>query len=190
MGSFLVACNEPEVVEDPNALTINEQSDLLFLIEEEKLARDVYTYAYGIYGSQIYSNIKASEQTHMDRIAALLVTYKLENPTIGKEQGEFVNTTLQALYADLTAKVDISLLDALVVGATIEDLDLHDIDDLVANTTKSDILLAYEDLTCGSKNHMRAFVSQIKANGGTYNAQFISEALFNEILAGKNGKCN
>ncbi len=43
-----------------------ETDALLFMYEEEKLARDVYTSLAALYTQPMFSNIASSEQTHMD----------------------------------------------------------------------------------------------------------------------------
>ncbi|MEZ5041056.1 MAG: DUF2202 domain-containing protein [Saprospiraceae bacterium] len=184
------ACTQ-ETVDETTAqsLTAFEQEDLLFLVEEEKLARDVYLYSYDRYGFYVFDHISSSEQRHMDRVAFLLNQYGIDNPTIGQAQGVFTNPTLQQLYNDLTAQSSISLLDALKVGATIEDLDISDIDRMASRTNKVDILQVQENLTCGSRNHMRAFSSKISENGGEYIPQFISTAVYESILNGPKEAC-
>jgi len=46
------------------ALTLEEQKDLTFMREEEKLAQDVYTFLASKWNLRIFSNIARSEQTH------------------------------------------------------------------------------------------------------------------------------
>lgn len=50
------------------SLSDQEKSDLIFLRQEEKLAHDVYVYAFGKYGISIFDNISNSEDTHMDAV--------------------------------------------------------------------------------------------------------------------------
>ena len=169
-------------------LTAIEKQDLLFLREEEKLARDIYLYAYDKYEHQIFYNISQSEQTHMNRVLYLLNTYGLEDPVIN-ERGSFSNQTLQQLYIDLTAQVDISLIEALKVGATIEDLDINDISTSKENTSQSDILQVYSNLECGSRNHMRSFTYQLEMNGINYIPQYISQEDFNAIIESDKERC-
>ena len=102
-----------------------EKQDLIFLREEEKLARDVYLYAFEKYHEQIFYNISQSEQQHMNSVLYLLNKYNLEDPII-EALGVFSNQDLQQLYNQLTAQVDISIIEALKVGATIEDLDIKE----------------------------------------------------------------
>ena len=185
-----VSCSsdDPSLVGSQIILTAQEITDLNVLREEEKLARDVYLYAYDRYGLSIFNNIYNSEQTHMDKVLTLLNKYGLED-SAHTEIGIFNNSHLADLYVSLTSQVDVSLLSALKVGATIEDLDINDINEFISRTQQSDIITVYESLNCGSKNHIRSFNSQILALGDTYTPQFISTTLFNDILSQPNGGC-
>ncbi len=182
------SCGDDVVVAPQDVLSDAVVQDLQFLKEEEKLARDVYLYAYAKYGLNIFNNISNSEQNHMDAISTLLTKYDIEDVSLDAE-GQFTNTELQALYEDLTAQVDISQTKALFVGATIEDLDIFDIDEMIARTNESDILDVYEKLTCGSKNHMRGFTDQLSTAGETYTPQFISQEYYETILNGSHEHC-
>jgi hypothetical protein len=174
--------------EKNGALTENESSDLKFLREEEKLARDVYMYAYNKYQVAIFDNIFKSEQKHMDAVLNILSKYEILDPA-STEVGVFVNPELQLTYNDLVSKVNISLTEALKVGATIEDLDINDINAFISNTTKNDLLKVYGNLNCGSKNHIRSFTAELTNNGITYVPQFISIETYNSILSSPNESC-
>ncbi len=169
-------------------LTENETNDLKFVREEEKLARDVYMYAYIKYQNTIFNDISQSEQKHMDAVLKMLNKYGVSD-SASAQVGVFNNQDLQLLYNNLTTQVDISLIDALKVGATIEDLDINDIDDFIVNTTKQELLNVYGNLTCGSKNHIRSFTSQLSANSSSYTPQFISLEEYNIILSETSGGC-
>lgn len=165
-----------------------EKQDLIFLREEEKLARDVYLYAFEEYQEQIFYNISQSEQQHMNSVLYLLNKYNLEDPII-EELGVFSNQDLQQLYNQLTAQVDISIIEALKVGATIEDLDIKDIDEFELNTQSLDILNVYSGLKCGSRNHLRSFVLELDLNSISYSPQFISNEEYNEIIESDKERC-
>jgi len=169
-------------------LSTEEIADLKYLREEEKLARDVYLHAFDVYEKTIFQNISSSEQSHMDRMLVLLNTYHISDPA-STEIGIFNNEELQDLYNALIEKTDSSLLDALIVGATIEDVDIFDIDAFISRAKHQDILDTYEILKCGSNNHMRAFSSKLEALGYVFTPQFLSLAQYNEILAGEHGSC-
>ena len=188
--TVLGSCSNDDDVQLLQVATLSQQEieDLTFLREEEKLARDVYLFSFDKYGEAIFNNISQSEQQHMDQVLLLLNTYQLSDPA-STERGVFTNQVLQGLYNDLTAQSNISLVEALKVGATIEDLDINDIDDFESRTNKSDILNTYDKLNCGSRNHLRSYVSQLAVNGSSYVPQFISLDKFNEIITSANEQC-
>jgi len=165
-----------------------EINDLKFLREEEKLARDVYLYAYDKYHLKIFNNISQSEQRHMNSVLNLLSKYGIPD-SASTEKGVFNNPDLQKLYNSLTKQADISSVEALKAGATIEDLDINDIDDFTANTTKPDLLNVYGILNCGSKNHIRAFTRWLENEDVTYIPQYLSIEEYNVILSSSNGGC-
>ncbi len=186
VGMLALSCKKENPAPALVQLTEQEKSDLLFLREEEKLAHDVYVYAFDLYGLQIFSNISGSESRHISSVADLLSKYGITDPAANLEEGAFTIPELQELYTNLIAKVDISQTDALEVGATIEDLDINDIKQLFLHTTKSDLISVYDNLTCGSRNHLRAFVSQL---GGQYTPQYLSETEFDAIINSPHESC-
>ena len=187
---FLAACDQKEVLPPTDSgnddrLSNQEKLDLIFLREEEKLARDVYLYAYGKYNRNIFSNISSSEQNHTSSVLGILNMYELADPVTNNNVGVFTNRDLQSLYNDLIAKSESSLASALEVGATIEDLDINDIKTFRSHTTNEDFLNLYDKLTCGSRNHLRSFVKQ----SGSYNPSYISQSEYNSILSSSNEQC-
>jgi hypothetical protein len=174
--------------ETPGALTSTELSaaeidGLLFMREEEKLARDVYLALYERWGLRILTNIAASEATHMDAVLTLLDHYGLPDPAAGLESGEFANPDLQALYDQLVEQGSRSLADALRVGAAIEEIDILDLETHIAQTDKADIRRVYENLTKGSRNHLRSFTSTLQRQAGeVYQPQYLSQEAYQQIV--------
>lgn len=182
----VISCsdNENDVIEIASeVLSQQEIDDLLFLREEEKLARDVYLFSYDLYGETIFNSISQSEQQHMNSVLTVLNTYGISDPA-STERGIFTNQTLQNLYNDLISQSSISLIEALKVGATIEDLDIRDIEVNESRTTRTDILDLYSKLKCGSRNHLRNYINQLILSGENYAPQFISLIEFTEIING------
>ena len=159
-----------------------EEEGLIHMREEEKLARDVYLHFYDKYGMRIFNNIASSENTHLYAIKVLLYRYGIPDPVVNDEVGVFTIQAMQDLYDQLTAAGDVSLVEALKVGTTIEDLDIKDLMDFDAEVDNQDIKFTYANLTRGSRNHLRAYYPKVLDNGGTYSAQFISQELFDSII--------
>jgi hypothetical protein len=164
-------------------LTEVEAEGLIFMREEEKLARDVYLTLYDQWDIPIFQNIARSEQTHTDAIKNLLDTYGLVDPMVNDKIGVFVNPDLQALYDQLVEMGSQSLSDALKVGIAIEEIDILDLEKHIAQTDHADIQLVYENLLKGSRNHLRAFVSTLqRQTGETYQPQYLSQDVYDAIV--------
>ena len=164
-------------------LTTEEKNDLIFMREEEKLARDVYLTLFDVWGTPVFANIATSEQQHMDAILKLLKTYNLPDPAAGNLVGEFVNTELQVLYDALIARGKQSELKALMVGGVIEETDIEDLNAAMETSRLSNIDKVYQNLLNGSYNHLRAFASNIESlTGQPYVVQVVSQDIVDSIL--------
>jgi hypothetical protein len=164
------------------SLTPLEEEHLIFIREEEKLARDFYIKMYEKWSSLVFNNIKTSEQEHMDAVLRILVKYGIPDPA-SKKIGVFNNTALQDLYNDLMRQGEASLLGALQAGAFIEEYDIKDLRTAFTDTAKTDIRRIYSNLELGSENHLRAFVSHIEAITGTsYVVQVLPQNEVDTIL--------
>jgi hypothetical protein len=134
--------------------------DMKYMVEEEKLARDVYEFLDTTWGIRVFNNIKQSEQRHMEMMQSLLSTNKVEYD-LSEENGVFFNKELQKLYNDLIAKGSISKYDALEVGKLIEVTDIKDLTDAIENTNDSNLITVYSNLIQVSQNHLKAFERQL-----------------------------
>lgn len=164
------------------ALSDAEKESLVFMAEEEKLARDVYLGLYAKWQSPVFSNIASSEQRHMDAISCLLTKYTLKDPVGDNAAGVFANEALQSLYAKLLAEGSASLEAAFRVGATIEDLDISDLLKAAEMADNQDVKAVYAELTKGSRNHLRSFTKNLANLEASYVPQYISKELFDGIL--------
>jgi hypothetical protein len=159
--------------------------------EEEKLARDVYLTLNDVWNLRVFQNISQSEQAHMDAIKTLLDFYGLEDPVAGNDIGIFTNPDLQTLYDQLVLSGSTSLSEALRAGVSIEEIDIVDLQERVAQTDRTDIQRVYENLLRGSANHLRAFVTNLeRRTGETVQPQYMEQEAFEELLDGNAGRSN
>lgn len=171
------------------SLTPAEADALAFMREEEKLARDVYQVLAEQWGLPLFSNIAASEQVHMDSVKTLLDRYELADPAAGNEVGQFTNPDLQALYDQLLVEGSVSAAAALKVGAAIEEIDILDLQERLAQTQAADVAQLFANLMAGSENHLRAFVTNLeRQTGEVYQPQYLDPAAYQEILNGSAGQ--
>lgn len=165
-----------------SALSTAEADSLAFMREEEQLAHDVYAVSATLWSPPVFANISASEATHSAAVKALLDRYQLADPLAGLANGTFKTPAFQSLYSSLVAASRVSLIEALKVGAQIEELDMRDITVQKAAIDNADILMVYDNLLRGSRNHLRAFLKVLTQQGGTYVPQYISQAEFDAIV--------
>lgn len=169
-------------------LTASDKDALYFMLEEEKLARDVYQYLGALWDHNTFANIEASETNHVNAVIGLLETYGLAYELAGA--GTFLNLDLQKLYDELIASGETDLGSALTVGARIEELDIVDLEKFLGQTTHPLLLDVFSSLQCGSRNHLRAFTRALATLGLTYEPEFINQEEYQEILDGEREQCN
>ncbi len=170
-----------------NSLPHEDLSDaeiwgMTYMYEEEKLARDVYLTLHKTWKIKILNNIANSEQRHMDAMKLLLQKYDIPLPILNDEVGLFSNTALQKLYNELIAQGEPARVDAVYVGATIEELDIFDLKNYYSQADNSDIRTVYQNLMKGSRNHLRAFVRHLYKYGVSYEAEYLSQDEVDEIV--------
>jgi hypothetical protein len=175
------------VLPAPGDLSQEEADALLYMVEEEKLARDIYNALYAIWGSPTFSNIAASEQTHMDAIKNLLAIYDLSDPS-SSQAGVFNNSDLQALYDQLVERGSQTLAEAFKVGAAIEEIDILDLQESLGETDNADIQQVFNNLLRASGSHLRAFINALQMQTGeVYQPQHLGTEAYEAILSGSSG---
>lgn len=204
---FAGKATETNTSDSTLALDVNERTHLEFMCEEEKLARDVYISLGARYPeARVFGNIDDSEERHKCAVTDMLEKYGVPNPSTNDNVGVFTGAAYGWYF---TEKFNVLLelgaaseLDALHIGAFIEELDMLDINqcpkviveaDKGINdisecgkiyTDKPDIQRLYESLLEGSENHLRAYVLNIEKQIGTgnYQAQVLSQEAVDAIL--------
>ncbi|MEO8514569.1 MAG: DUF2202 domain-containing protein [Ignavibacteria bacterium] len=172
------------------SITPQEEQNLVYMREEEKLAHDFYTLMLKKYDHRVFKNISKAETMHGSFIKELLDRYLIADPSIGKNEGEFSNSDLAALYKSLTEKGSISLNDALKCGAEIEELDITDLNSRIDESSSQDIKETFINLKEGSQRHLQAFVRNLKAAGETYTPIHLSQQKFDDIIQTSDAKTN
>ncbi|MDE1206427.1 ferritin-like domain-containing protein [Tenacibaculum larymnensis] len=137
-------------------LSQQEKNEMLFMLEEEKLAFDVYNFLNEKWNLRVFENISQSEERHMNAMKGLL-QYNNIAFILNKERGVFKNSELQKLYDELVNKGQKSKLDALEVGKLIEEKDIEDLQLAIKNTNDEYSINVYTNLLNASFNHLNAF---------------------------------
>jgi hypothetical protein len=145
------------------AITAEQKAALLFMYQEEKVARDVYlTLGKKYPTAKTFSNIALSEQTHTDSVEKLCIKYGVNISGVNEASiGNFVLPELQSLYDTLVIQGSVSLTEGLKVGVAIEEKDIRDIM-TYAEGMPSDVQRTFQNLLNGSYSHLDAFNNALK----------------------------
>jgi hypothetical protein len=162
-----------------------EIAGLRQMLQDEKLARDVYLAMGYFWNLPIFANIAASEQEHMKFVRLLYTRYNLADPIPSDQIGVFADPFYSYLFNILVVVGSQSLQNALWVGTAIEDLDIDDLLVLAGQTDNKDIRMIYYNLCKGSRNHLRAYYPNLVKWGGSYQALFIDQKTFDQIMNSK-----
>jgi len=185
----------------PQQLTDGDIAHLIFMRSEEKLARDVYLTLGAMYPNMpVFHNIACrAEQTHTEQINGLFDKFNISEmdpepdtvtvdgcpdplpvppDIIGKfgSGNDIFKEYFENKYNNLIMEAGVGELEAALVGALIEELDMKDINDcndviyekfsavVECGLTVTDVRALENtlgNLLAGSENHLCAFISQI-----------------------------
>ena len=133
------------------------QEALQHMVEEEKLAHDVYVTLADGTDLQMFDRIGTSEMRHEAEVQSLLTRYGLSDPMAGNGIGEFTDPAFATLYDQLVAQGSLSDTAALQVGVTIEQLDIADLESRLGSSLPNDVADTFARLVAGSERHLAAF---------------------------------
>lgn len=186
MGALMATGCEAATPVEP--VIDSEAADALrFLYQEEKVARDVYDSFEALYGLMPFVHISDSEQSHFEQMETLLLSLGVitEEEIIRTEPGVFTDPDLQALYDELSERGADSEIEALRVGAYIEEHDILDLGAAAALTDHPDVQETLNALIAASGNHLRAFNRNLANRGVDYEPVLLNADYFDQIIAGR-----
>lgn len=162
------------------ALTQREKDGLIFIWEEEKAARDIYSSLYEKNNQTIFLDLTRSEESHMDQAKAVIDKYGLVLPA--DVPGVFENQTLQDIHDRLLAEGLESDEQALKVAAEFEEISIMDLEAELAAAENEDVRTMYQGLLAGSRKHLRSYVADLKEQGIEYEPRHLLRSEFEETV--------
>lgn len=147
---------QPYRITDETALTQDEKNTLLRMIEEEKLAGDLYVKFYEKWGNSVFQKVARSEDKHEASVKKLLDAYGLTDPRL-TAAGTYNDADLQALYDTLLEKGMQSESAALDVARQFEVDDINELQDAQERTDKANLDRVFSNLERASRKHEQHF---------------------------------
>jgi hypothetical protein len=179
--STVVSENLQSAFVETGGLIDSELAVLVKMKEEEKLARDVYSALYTKWGNSMYSRISEAENNHLYAIIRLLKYYG-STDTLVEEAGTFEDINVQNLYNELLSAGLASIEEGFKTGALIEEMDIKDLKDALTVNSNENVMMVFENLERGSRNHLRAFYNQLSGLGIAYVPTYLSQDEFTQIV--------
>ena len=164
----------------PGSLTPIEKDGLIFIWEEEKAARDIYSSLYEKNNLTIFLDLTRSEESHMDQAKAVIDKYGLVLPA--DVPGVFENQTLQDIHDRLLAEGLESDEQALKVAAEFEEISIMDLEAELAAAENEDVRTMYQGLLAGSRKHLRSYVADLKEQGIENEPRHLLRSEFEETV--------
>lgn len=156
-GNYLMLST---LVDGSITLNADAATGLVYMIEEEKMAFDLYNIFAEQTGSIVFDRISDSEQKHMDSLLLVAEKAGIDISTVSTTPGVFANTAIQSLYDTLLVQGSVSLSAAVGVGIAVENTDIADLMSYSADTTIGIVGTIYSYLELGSEHHLAAFTQQ------------------------------
>jgi hypothetical protein len=163
-------------------ISSDEEKELKYMREEEKLAHDFYSLMYDKWGLRPFYNISGAEQRHTSALKSMLDKYSISDPVKDQSIGVFTNRDIKNLYDNLIVQGNKSDIDALKAGAEIEEIDIKDLMSAIKDTDNDDLKFVYNNLMNGSYNHLRAFIRNLDRRNTGYSPKHLDRKTFDEIL--------
>jgi hypothetical protein len=169
------------------SLTLSAEASavLLFQIDEERMARELYTAFGAKWSLRPFANIPPSEARHEAVLRQLATRAGLALPTA--VAGQFDSAEVQSRYNALLALGNESADAALRVGAYVEEVDIADLNTLIASTDSAELKTSATALKTASGHHLSAFVGGLSARGITYAPQVLTADDFKTITGTAEG---
>lgn len=141
-----------------NTYSQEDIDTLLYMIEEEKMAGDLYDSFYAQTGLKVFKTIAKSEDRHMKALLSQADKLGLDTDAIlGQPAGEFTNADLQALFDSLLLEGSTSADAALEAGLAVESADIADLEAASVTLAGTRLAKVYDSLLDGSAQHYDAF---------------------------------
>jgi hypothetical protein len=171
----------------PLTLSASAQEALRFQIDEERMAGELYQALGEKHDVPPFKNIPRAEARHRELLENLATRAGL-TPARPTTAGRYETPAIQARHDALLARGQASLIEALKVGALVEEQDIADLRALVATTDNPELKSVVTALEQGSRHHLNAFVRNLRSRGVEYVAQVLTPAEVAELTTAVTGR--
>lgn len=132
-----------------------EAKAVVFQLEEERMAHELYVALGAKWGTRQFENIQRAETRHHAQLVALATRAGLSG--VSAQPGRFADPILQQRYDALLAQGLASEREALATGVAVEQQDLADLRSLLQVVENAELRTMVQRLAEASERHLAAF---------------------------------
>lgn len=161
-------------------------ADLVFAVEEERVAHDFYAAALARWNLPVFEHLAAAEARHAAALTQVAVASGIALPAA--RPGVYATGDLQRLHDSLAGIAAESETGALQAGALIEETDIVDVRRAAALATDAGTRAVLAQLEQASSRHLAALAGNLAARGITYQPRLLSGSDYAAVLAAAPGR--
>lgn len=161
----------------------SKESIVLYLLEQEKLAHDVYRSLDTMWVTDIFNRVANEEYQHVGKLSAVAAEFMINVPNHFNEypMGQFIDTKLRRLYGELMAAANFSLEDAYRACAALEERKMYDLKVALKEPNFELENLTYKALLLGSEDNFKVFVRALNELNAAYTPVLLSPAEYETL---------
>lgn len=161
----------------------SKESIVLYLIEQEKLAHDLYSVLDTIWVTEIFNRLSGDERNHMEKLNAVAVDFMMVVPNHFNEYlpGQYINENLRHLYHDLLLDANLSLEDAYRTCANLEERKILDLRAALKQPNFELETLTYKALLIGAEDNFKLFLRALLEMNAGYQPIHFSNSEFEAL---------
>lgn len=163
-------------------LSNEEKESVKYVVESEKLSRDMYLKLYEIWELEIFNASHKIDITHFNAIKLFAINEKIVEEGFNGKPGVYSSPYFNRLYKDFSETANKSFYDALYVAATMEEMAIFDIMEYEVNTKNKELAKLLLDLKYGAMGNLRKLNKEILKYGVSYEGKYLEPALLKRIL--------
>ena len=167
----------------------SKEAVIMYLVEQEKVAHDFYRSLDTMWVTDIFNRVANEEFEHVGKLSAVAAELMISVPNHFNEYpaGQFIDSKLRHLYAELMIAANFSLEDAYRTCANLEERKMYDLKMALKEPNFELENLTYKALLIGSEDNFKAFIRALNEMESSYAPILLTpsefEALTKNILA-------
>ena len=171
------------LVAQTDDLISQEDADLFYVLEEKKLATELYTAFEEAWDNKFSRNLIMEEQ-QLASIEQEVQEKTLEVPvSVAMEiEGQFSNADVQKLQRKLLPNINANETEALKALAMLEETEIKIMDQAILNTENIDLIILYDRIRVSARTQLVSVCKALAEEGVQYQPKALTAKEFKALI--------